>query len=80
MSLSATVSSKGQVVIPAELRKKYGLEEGVKILFHDEDGQLFLEPNSFAAIYALQGIYKDIPLEEALQAERDAERLREDRW
>jgi bifunctional DNA-binding transcriptional regulator/antitoxin component of YhaV-PrlF toxin-antitoxin module len=66
-------------VIPAELRKKYGLEEGVKILFHDDDGRLTLEPSSFAAVYALQGALKNSPLEEALQAEREAERLREDR-
>jgi AbrB family looped-hinge helix DNA binding protein len=79
MSLSSTVSSKGQVVIPSELRKKYGLDEGVKILFHDEDGQLILEPSNFPAIYALQGLLKSYPLEESLQAEREAERLREER-
>jgi AbrB family looped-hinge helix DNA binding protein len=79
MNLSATISSKGQVVIPAELRKKYGLEEGVRILFHDEGGHLMLEPSRFAGVYALQGSFRGYPLEHALQEEREAERLREDK-
>lgn len=79
MSVSVTISSKGQIVIPAELRKKYGLDEGVKILFHDEDGHLILEPSRFAEIYKLQGQFKRYPLEEALHEEREMERLREER-
>ena len=34
----ATVSSKGWVVIPADLRKKYGLDEPT--LFDDDDEQM----------------------------------------
>lgn len=78
MRSSAVVSSKGQIVIPAGLRKKYRLEEGVTIIFHDDGGRLTLEPNTFAALYALQGTLKDYPLEEALESEREAERARED--
>lgn len=78
MSLTATISSKGQVVIPAELRRKYGLNEGVKIIFHDEGGHLTLEPSRFADIYALQGSLRGYALEQALQEEREAERMRED--
>jgi AbrB family looped-hinge helix DNA binding protein len=79
MSLTATISSKGQVVIPAELRRKYRLDEGVTILFHDEGGQLMLEPSKFADIYALQGSFHMYSLEQALHDEREAEQLREER-
>lgn len=34
----SVVTTKGQVVIPAKLRKKYGIEVGTKIQFADENG------------------------------------------
>jgi len=34
--LTATVSSKGQVVIPVELRRELGIEPGDMIVFGDE--------------------------------------------
>lgn len=79
MILTATISSKGQVVIPAELRRKYGLKEGVKVVFHDEGGQLSIEPSRFDDVLALQGSLRGYDLERALQEEREAERKREDK-
>jgi len=37
-----TVSRKGQVVIPAALRKRFGIKR--KILFKEEDGKVVIEP------------------------------------
>jgi len=34
------LNSKGQVTIPADLRRKYGLEEGSEVAVIDEDGAL----------------------------------------
>jgi AbrB family looped-hinge helix DNA binding protein len=79
MSSSSVVSSKGQIVIPAKLRKKYRLDEGVTVIFQEDHGKLTLEPESFAALYALQGSLKGFPLEETLNQERETERLREER-
>jgi AbrB family looped-hinge helix DNA binding protein len=43
--LSATFTSKGQLVIPAKLRKKHGLEAGTKVRFlEDEFGRIILQP------------------------------------
>ena len=78
MSSSSTISSKGQIVIPANLRKRYGLKEGMSIVFQEEKGRLVLEPSHHAAIYALQGSLANFPLERALADEREAERRRED--
>lgn len=78
MIVTATISSKGQIVIPAELRRKYGLKEGVRVVFHDEGGKLTLEPNRFAEVYALQGSLRGYDLERALQEDRETERKRED--
>jgi AbrB family looped-hinge helix DNA binding protein len=73
------VSSKGQIVIPANLRKRYGLKEGTTVVFQEDRGRLILEPSNHAAIYALQGSLTDFPLEADLAEERQAEQRREDR-
>jgi AbrB family looped-hinge helix DNA binding protein len=74
MAATAVMSSKGQIVIPANLRKRYGLQEGSVIVFHEEDGRLILEPNTYQAIYALQGSLREFPLEASLEEERRAAR------
>ena len=42
--LETTVTRKGQVTIPAELRKKYGIREGMKIEVLDAPTGLILRP------------------------------------
>jgi AbrB family looped-hinge helix DNA binding protein len=78
MRSSAVISSKGQIVIPANLRKRYRLREGTIVVFQEERGRLVLEPNNFEAIYALQGSLREFPIEASLEEERRAERKRED--
>jgi AbrB family looped-hinge helix DNA binding protein len=78
MRSSAVISSKGQIVIPANLRKRYRLREGTTVVFQEERGRLVLEPNNFEAIYALQGSLREFPIEASLEEERRAERKRED--
>ncbi len=79
MRVSSVISSKGQIVIPANLRKRYGLKEGSTVVFQEDRGRLVLEPSNHAAIYALQGSLADFPLEPDLAEERQAERKREDK-
>ena len=78
MRSTAVISSKGQIVIPANLRKRYRLREGTIVVFQEERGRLVLEPNNFEAIYALQGSLREFPIEASLEEERRAERKRED--
>jgi AbrB family looped-hinge helix DNA binding protein len=78
MRSTAVISSKGQIVIPANLRKRYRLGEGTTVVFQEERGRLVLEPNNFEAIYALQGSLREFPIEASLEEERRAERKRED--
>jgi len=43
--LSATFTTKGQLVIPAELRRKHGLQAGTKVKFlEDEFGRIVIQP------------------------------------
>jgi AbrB family looped-hinge helix DNA binding protein len=79
MKMSSITSSKGQIVIPANLRKRYGLKEGTTVVFQEDRGCLVLEPNNHAAICAPQGSLADFPLEADLSEERQAEQKLEDR-
>lgn len=79
MRNTAVISSKGQLVIPVELRRKYRLKEGVRVVFsEDSQGRLTLQPSIWEEVYALQGIGREFPLEEDLEEERRKERARED--
>src|ERR1700678_272464 len=73
MVATAVISSKGQIVIPATLRRRYRLTEGTTVVFQEERGRLVLEPNDFSAILSLEGTLKDFPLERTLQEKRAKE-------
>ena len=38
----AKVTSKGQVTIPIEIRKKLGIKNGDKVLFIEESGRIYI--------------------------------------
>ena len=42
--METTVTRKGQITIPAELRKKYGIRQGMKIEVLDAPTGLMLRP------------------------------------
>jgi AbrB family looped-hinge helix DNA binding protein len=44
-----TVSSKGQMVIPAGIRESMGIEAGTRVAIHQEGTRLILEPLTLAA-------------------------------
>jgi AbrB family looped-hinge helix DNA binding protein len=44
-----TVSSKGQIVIPAEFRESMEIEPGTRIAVHQEGARLILEPKTLAS-------------------------------
>ncbi len=50
----AKLTSKGQVTVPAEIRKKLGLKPGDKVLFLEQDGRITLVNSSRAAFRELQ--------------------------
>ena len=42
---SATFTSKGQLVVPAELRRKHGIQAGTRVKFlEDQFGRIVLQP------------------------------------
>lgn len=55
---AVTVSAKGWVVIPAELRKKYGLQEGSRVVFVDYGGVLAIVPAMDEPVKEASGVLK----------------------
>ena len=44
-----TVSSKGQIVIPAAFRQELGIEQGTRVAARLEGGRVILDPENLAA-------------------------------
>ena len=71
-----TVSTKGQLVIPAEIRASLGLKPGTRVAVRLEGSRIVLEPVSEKLVDQLHGIYKGGPsMADELQKER-----RSDKW
>ena len=75
------ISSKGQVVIPAELRQRLSLEKGTPATWSEENGRLVLTPMTERQLDEIMGFLKPKPGEisvfEASFEERERERRRE---
>ena len=50
----AKVTSKGQITIPIEIRKKLGIKNGDKILFVEESGRVYMMNSSMDALREAQ--------------------------
>jgi antitoxin PrlF len=44
MSPSSTLSSKGQITVPVDVRRRLGLKEGDRVEFVFEDGRTVMRP------------------------------------
>jgi AbrB family looped-hinge helix DNA binding protein len=77
--MTLTISNKGWVVIPADLRKKYNLTPGTEVLIVDYGGVLAIVPAMKDPVKQGYGMLKGGPsLTQALLKERAAERKREE--
>lgn len=77
-----TVSSKGQLVIPAAIREQLGIEAGTQVEVRVEGGHVILDPQTMAAkfrkIDEMQGYTAGGPsMTDTLLEERRRERERE---
>jgi AbrB family looped-hinge helix DNA binding protein len=60
--MSATFTSKGQLVVPAELRRKHGISAGTKVKFiEDQFGRIVLQPITESYIDRIMGCLADGP-------------------
>ena len=53
----AKVTSKGQITIPIDIRRKLGVKEGDKILFVEEQGRMIMMNSSMDALRKAQAAF-----------------------
>ena len=74
-SETSVMTSKGQLVVPARLRRRYGMKKGTLVAFVDDGRRLIVQPVTREFIHGLRGSLarKPSPLEGLLR-ERKRER------
>jgi antitoxin PrlF len=65
MKTNIIVSSRGQITLPSEVRKKYGINEGSVLVVDDRDGEIILKP---ATVMEVE-YYTDSEIEEWVAAD-----------
>lgn len=53
----AKLTSKGQITIPIEIRRKLGIKAGSKVLFLEENGRIYLTNSSMEALREAQAAF-----------------------
>ena len=74
-----SVSTKGQFVIPAEMRTSLGIKPGTRIAVTQDGSRIVLEPVSEELVDKTRGMFRGKP---SLSAElkRQRQRQKKDKW
>ena len=72
-----SVSTKGQFVIPSEMRTALGIKPGTRIAVTQEGSRIVLEPVSEELVDKTRGLFSGKP---SLSDELKRERRRKERW
>lgn len=72
---TAKVSSKGQVTIPIEIRKKLGLQEGSHVAFVEQGNMIVLVNSSMLALRQAQSEFSGMAMAADIQAEYDVVKM-----
>jgi AbrB family looped-hinge helix DNA binding protein len=60
---TSIVTVKGQIVVPAKIRRKFGIKKGTKIAFIEQNGKLMIQPldkNYFESLAGILGTDGDM--------------------
>jgi AbrB family looped-hinge helix DNA binding protein len=74
--METTATSKGQIVIPSSVRRKFGIKEGTRIQINlsDDEKEIILTPITREYVHSLKGKFKGKGLLKALMADKKKER------
>jgi AbrB family looped-hinge helix DNA binding protein len=74
--METTATSKGQIVIPSSVRRKFGIKEGTRIQINlsDDEKEIILTPITREYVHGLRGKFKGKGLLKALMADKKKER------
>ena len=78
-TISSKVTSKGQVVIPKRLRKKYGIRSATSIRWIENEKGILMVPESEDPIIAARGMLKGSGILKAYLKEKRLEKQRENK-
>ena len=82
-SYRSKMSSKGQLVIPSEVRRRLGLRSGTQVTITEDNGRLIIEQRrqAFQRIRALRGILKgeDEAIRKLVEEDKKLEREHEEK-
>jgi len=53
---TSVVTVKGQIVVPAKIRRKFGMKKGTKVAFIEQNGKLMIQPLDKSYFESLAGI------------------------
>ncbi len=76
--MQTRANKKGQIVIPAILRKKYGIKEGTRIILLENGDSIVLQPITPQHLRKLQGSLKGTGMLKALVEERRRDKERQE--
>ncbi|MGA3180740.1 MAG: AbrB/MazE/SpoVT family DNA-binding domain-containing protein [Verrucomicrobiota bacterium] len=71
------VTSKGQLVVPARLRRRFGIKPGTRVNFVEEGGRIIFQPVTREYIHSFRGMFKVKPGEKSVVREHLEERRAE---
>ena len=74
--METTATSKGQIVIPASVRRKFGIKEGTRIQINvsEDEKEIILTPITREYVHSLKGKFKGKGLLKSLMSDRKKER------
>lgn len=76
---TAYVTSKGQLVVPARLRRRYGIKPGTKICFIERDNEILFQPVTKEYVRSVRGMLKsETSVIQELRKERAKDKEREE--
>ena len=76
---TAYVTSKGQLVVPAKLRRRFGIKPGTKVYFIERGGEIVFQPVTKEYIRSVCGMLKsETSVTQELLKERAKDREREE--
>ena len=72
--MEAYISTKGQLVIPVALRRKYHIKPGTRVQIYDEGDKIVIQPITPEYVKGLRGSLKDGGALKILEEERRKDR------
>lgn len=67
----AKITTRGQITIPVEIRKKLGVKDGDKVIFIEENGRIIMENAAMIALKSAQDAFAGEAQRAGLQSEQD---------